>query len=105
MNIKPLPGWVLIEPEQDDNKTASGIMLPDSSQDVPMRGKIVERSPIMPFQGDALVLEPNDTWSIEMADIRKDAIVLFKKYSGQTVKHEGKELKLVEFKDLLAVIE
>ena len=101
--IKPLPGWVLIEPEQDDNKTASGIMLPDSSQDVPMRGKILE---VGKGLTETKLTDQGDLIRGETAPpVMPNQTVLFKKYSGQTVKHEGKELKLVEFKDLLAVIE
>ena len=103
--IVPLPGWCLIEPLKDDSETASGWKLPDSSQDVPMKGLVVQRSPLIPFQGDAYVLEEGASSSKEWGLIKTGAIIWFKKYSGQTVKHDGKELKLVEFKDLLAVIE
>lgn len=105
--IKPLPGYVLIEPIKDESETASGWKLPDSSQDVPMKGKVTAIS-----DKDAFVYKPelsggnfSHVYEKINININLDDVVLFKKYSGQTVKQDGKELKLVEFKDLLAVIE
>lgn len=95
--IKPLPGWVLIEPLQEESETASGIKLPESTQDVPMKGLVLDWELNM---GDR-----HQRYLATLGKMRKEEIILFKKYSGQTVKHEGKELKLVRFEDLLAVIE
>ena len=105
MNIRPLPGWVLLEEIKEDDATASGIKLPESSQDVPMKGKVIEI-------GIGSLVEPAGHKKVEIyreyiisRDLFVGAIVLFKKYSGQTIKHEGREYKLVRFDDLLAIIE
>lgn len=105
--IIPLPGWVLIEPEKEDNKTASGVILPDSSQDVPMRGGVVASGgkTITYWRNDEEGKRQLTVDATNEAPVTEGQTVLFKKYCGQTIKHEGKELKLVEFKDLLAVIE
>ena len=102
-NIKPLPGWVLIEPEKEENNAVAGVYLPDSSQDVPMRGKIVATS-IAPIEWGKIRIETGLDLN-QYLPLDVGSIVLFKKFAGQTVKQDGKELRLVEFKDLLAVIE
>lgn len=102
MNIKCLPGWVLIEPIEEEKQTSSGIMLPDSSQDVSMKGRVLAKGKSIKLRRDNEWTFQEGSWTIP---VKIGDIVLFKKYSGQTVKQDGKELKLVEFKDLLAVIE
>lgn len=107
MNIKPLPGWVLVEPEKEEAVTASGIKLPDSSQDVPMKGKILATGGFTLKYWDR---DDEGRSELHIDDRQKPPVkvgqvALYKKYSGQNIKSEGKELKLVEFKDLLAVIE
>ena len=102
--IKPLPGWVLIEPLEEE-ETVGGIKLPDSTQDFPMKGKVIEL-------GVGSLVDPEGWHSSEdyrefviSRELQKESIIYFKKFSGQDIKHEGKEYKLVEFKDLLAIVE
>lgn len=105
MNIRVLPGWVLLEEIKDEDVTASGIKLPESSQDVPMKGRVLSK-------GEGVEVEqinnppgrPQQVVYRELG-VNLGDTVLYKKYAGQTIKHEGKEYKLVEFKDLLAIIE
>lgn len=113
MIIKPLPGWVLIEPLEED-QSVGGIKLPDSTQDYPMKGKVLETGSavLSDFEFKALVEEKLFNPSVfEYINykpgryIKEGDYVYFKKFSGQDIKHEGKEYKLVEFKDLLALVE
>ena len=104
MNIKPLPGWVLIEPIEDERVTASGLKLPDSTQDYPMKGSLLD---VGLYKKNDPIPEICLETSVDIvgSQIKTGMNVYFKKFSGQDIKHEGKEYKLVEFKDLLAVIE
>ncbi len=97
MNIKPLPGWVLVEPLEEEDVTVGGVRLPESVKDYPMKGEIIEIGKGS-FESSGVIREPIE-YNLQ------NKIVLFKKFSGQDIKHEGKEYKLIEFKDLLAVIE
>jgi len=94
--IKPLPGYVLIEPIEDEDKTVGGLYLPDSSKDKPMKGKVVDLAYHRGAGGDIEESEPL---------IYKGWIVIYKKWTNQEVTHEGKEYLLVAFNELLAVIE
>lgn len=82
--IKPLPGYVLVSPIKDDLKEG-GVYLPQSSEDKPMKGKVVNKG--------------------ECDFVEKHYIVVYKKWTNQEVKHKGKEYLLVKFDELLAVIE
>jgi len=105
--IKPLPGWILIEPMEEDQTTESGLVMPDSTQDFPMKGKILGVGRGI-TQGKMEILRETskeEHWVWDDPPVKIDEIVYFKKFSGQEIKHDGKTFKLVEFKDLLAILE
>lgn len=103
--IKPLPGWVLIEPLEED-QSVSGIQLPDSTQDYPMKGKVLKIWNIGAVQGDITITSFEDYKAAAIRQhVKENQTIYYKKFAGQEIKHEGKEYKLVEFKDLLAVVE
>lgn len=94
-NIRPLNDKVLIERATADSKSKGGIILPDSSQEKPKKGKIVavgqgklsEQGERLPFQ------------------VKKGDQVLFKSYAGTDVKIDGNEYILMSEEEILAVIE
>ncbi len=92
--IKPTPGYVLIEPEEQSKQTSSGIYLPDSATgDKPQQGKILSvGAPI--FQDGKEIKTPAE----------KNTTVIYKKWGGNEVKIDSKEYLLVKFEDILAVI-
>lgn len=103
--IKPTRGFVLITPEQSDSQTESGLYLPESGQEKPMKGIVVgvgEDKIIawehVPMRDDAVPVE-------EPCPCNKGDKVIFKKWGGDEVKHEGVEYKLVKFEDIMAVID
>jgi chaperonin GroES len=102
--IQPLPGFVLIEPIEDEGKSSGGLYLPDSSKDKPMKGKIIATSDIMFFQGEMLLMGET-TMAKRFGVLREGVIVAYKKWTNQEVTHEGKEYLLVNYNELLAVIE
>lgn len=95
INISPLFDNVLIEPLEGEEKTPSGIVLPDSAKEKPQKGKILATGP-----GTVA----DDGKKIPMM-VKKGQTVFYKKWGGNEIKLNGKELLLVEQKDILAVIE
>lgn len=94
-NIKPLMGYILVEPTDAETKTISGIFLPESAQEKPAQGKVVAC-------GDDLIMEGGKTVK---CPVKNGDTVVYKKWGGDEIKIEGKELKLVKFDDLMAILE
>ncbi|WP_147803342.1 co-chaperone GroES [Alkalicoccus halolimnae] len=93
--LKPLGDRLVIEVVKEEEKTASGIVLPDSAKEKPQEGKIVA-------VGNGRVTESGERVSPE---VKADQKVLFSKYAGTEVKYDGKELLILRESDVLAVIE
>jgi chaperonin GroES len=96
--IKPLPGYVLIEPIEEEEKSAGGVYLPESAKDKPSKGRVIACG-----EGEHVITEKID--GIKMAPVMAGQIVVYKKWTNQEVQHEGKEYLLVKFDELLAIIE
>jgi len=94
MKLKPLGDNILIEPMESEQKTPSGIVIPDTAKEKPQEGKVVAVGPGR--------LEDGKRVSVEVKTGDK---VLYKKWGGNEVKTEGKELLLVKEEDILAVLE
>lgn len=93
--LKPLAGYVLIKPQEAETKTSSGIILPESAQEKPAMGTVLA-------VGDEMVLENGKTIK---SPVKVGDVVYFKKWGGDDIKIDGKELKLVKFDDLMAILE
>jgi chaperonin GroES len=94
--LKPMPGYVLIEPVELEKKTAAGILLPDSHDEKSQKGKVVALGGTQ-ITDSGRKIEPN----FEINDI-----VIYKKWGGDEVKFGtvGKEYIFVKFEDILAII-
>ncbi|OLN21500.1 co-chaperone GroES [Domibacillus antri] len=92
--LKPLGDRVVIELVESEEKTASGIVLPDSAKEKPQEGKVVA-------VGTGRVLESGERVAIEVAEGDR---IIFSKYAGTEVKYEGAEYLLLRESDILAVI-
>ena len=95
VGIRPLMGYILVEPLEAESKTASGIYLPDSAKEKPAQGKVLSI-------GDDFIL-PNG--QILKAPVIVGQKVVYKKWGGDEIKVGGVELKLVKFDDLMAILE
>ncbi len=94
LKIRPLAGYVVVEPTEAKSKTASGIYLPESAQEKPAQGKVLS-------VGNSLLMSGMELGSpVQVGDI-----VLYKKWGGDEIKVDGQELKLVKFDDLIAILE
>ena len=89
MNIKPLADRVVVEPASAETTTASGIIIPDTAQEKPQKGKVVAI-------GDGKKDEP---LTVKVGDT-----ILYGKYSGTELKFEGKEYLIMRESDILAII-
>lgn len=92
--LKPLGDRVVIELVESEEKTASGIVLPDSAKEKPQEGKVVA-------VGTGRVLDSGERVALEVAEGDR---IIFSKYAGTEVKYEGNEYLLLRENDILAVI-
>lgn len=93
-HIKPLFDYVLVRPLQEESKTASGIVLPDTAKEKPQIGEIMAVGP------GAL----NDQGKTTPMVVKVGQKVLYKKWGGNEVKVETEEWLLIEQKDIMAVV-
>lgn len=88
-NIKPLADRVLIEPAEAETKTASGIIIPDTAKEKPMKGKVLA-------VGTGKKDEP---MTVKIGDH-----VLYGKYSGTEIQVDGKDLLIMRESDIFVVL-
>ncbi len=93
--IRPLGEKVLIKRLEAEEKTAGGIVLPDSAKEKPKRGTVLS-------VGDGKLL---DTGKRQPLQVKKGDTVLFTSYAGTEVKVEGEEMIIMDENDILAVLE
>jgi len=89
INIKPLGDRVVIEPAQAEEKTSSGIIIPDTAKEKPMQGVVLA-------VGNGKVDEP---MTVKVGDT-----VLFGKYGGTELKINGKDLLMMRESDIFGII-
>lgn len=92
--LKPLGDRIVIELVEVEEKTLSGIVLPDSAKEKPQEGKVIAA-------GTGRVLDNGQRVDLE---VKEGDRVLFAKYSGTEVKYEGNEYLILRESDVLAVI-
>ena len=92
--LKPLGDRVIIELVETEEKTASGIVLPDTAKEKPQEGKVVA-------VGTGRVLENGERVSLEVAEGDR---IIFSKYAGTEVKYGGNEYLILRESDILAII-
>ena len=93
--LRPLGDRIVIELVESEEKTASGIVLPDSAKEKPQEGKVVA-------VGTGRVLESGERVALEVTVGDR---IIFSKYAGTEVKFEGTEYLLLRENDILAVVE
>ncbi len=93
--LKPLADRVIIEALAKEEKTKSGIVLPDTAKEKPQEGKVVA-------VGAGKVL---DNGQRVVPDVKAGDKVIFSKYAGTDVKVDGKEYLILSERDILAIIE
>ena len=94
MKFKPLHDRVVVERLDSDEKTAGGIIIPDSAQEKPMQGKILA-------VGSGA---RDDAGKIQPLDVKEGDTILFGKWSGTEVKIDGKDLLIMKESDIMGII-
>lgn len=94
MKLQPLHDRIIVEPAQADERTAGGIILPDSAQEKPQRGKVLAIGP-----GKTL-----DSGERAPVDVAVGETVLYGKYSGTEVTTGGIDYVILRADDVLAVV-
>lgn len=89
VNVKPLADRVLVEPAAAEETTASGIIIPDTAKEKPMRGTVVA-------VGDGKKDEP--------LTVKTGDTVLYGKYAGTEITVEGQDLLIMRESDIFAIV-
>ncbi|ARJ38661.1 co-chaperone GroES [Sporosarcina sp. P21c] len=92
--LKPLGDRIIIELIEAEEKTSSGIVLPDSAKEKPQEGKVIAA-------GTGRVLENGQRVELEVTEGDR---IIFSKYAGTEVKYEGTEYLILRESDILAII-
>ena len=94
MNIKPLADRVVVKPQEAEETTASGIILPDTAKEKPQAGEIVAIGPG----------KISDAGNVIAMTVKVGDNVLYGKYSGTEITIEGDEVLIMRESDILAVL-
>ena len=94
MNLQPLDDRIVVRPGESEERTASGIVIPDTAKEKPQQGEVLAVGP-----GRVL-----DTGERVVPDVKQGERVLFAKYSGTEFKLEQDELLILRESDILAVV-
>lgn len=89
VNLKPLADRVIVQPAEPEEKTNSGIIIPDTAKEKPQRGKVVA---VGPGKKD------------EPTSVQENQDVLYGKYAGTEITMDGEEYLIMRESDILAVI-
>ncbi|HYK74186.1 MAG TPA: co-chaperone GroES [Pseudoneobacillus sp.] len=92
--LKPLGDRIVIELVEAEEKTASGILLPDSAKEKPQEAKVVA-------VGTGRVLENGERVALEVSEGDR---IIFSKYAGTEVKYQGTEYLIIRENDILAIV-
>ncbi len=95
LNLKPLGSRLVVEPIEQEDVTASGIVLPETAKEKPQKGKVLSTGP-----GDR-----DDEGKRIPLDVKTGDTVLFAKYSGTEIKMDQKKLLILKESDVLAIVE
>lgn len=94
MNLKPLGDRVVIKVLEAEEKTTSGIFIPDNAKEKPQQGKVLAVGPGI----------YNDKGELNKMSVKVDDVVIFAKYAGTEIKYAGEELLILKESDVLAIV-
>ena len=92
--VKPLADYLLIEPLQKETTLPSGIVIPDTVKEKPQEGKVIATGPG----------RKDDKGTLVAVGVNVSDIVMYKKWGGNEVKIDGREMTLVSQEDVLAIV-
>jgi chaperonin GroES len=95
MKFRPLHDRVVVEPLEEEEKTAGGIIIPDTAKEKPMQGKVLAVGP-----GNR-----GEDGKLNALDVKKGDKVLYGKWSGTEVKLDGKTMLIMRESDIMGVMQ
>jgi chaperonin GroES len=95
VSLKPLGNRVVVEPIEQEEVTAGGIVLPETAKEKPQKGTVLSVGP-----GDR-----NDKGERIPMDVAQGDTILFAKYAGTEIKLDGKKLLILRESDILAIVQ
>lgn len=95
MKLKPLDDRIVVKPNDAEERTASGLVIPDTAQEKPQQGTVLAVGPGR---------WSDDTGKHSPLDIKVGDTVLYSKYGGTEVAHEGADLLILTSRDVLAIV-
>lgn len=95
VNIRPLEDKVIVTLEDDEQTTASGLVIPDTAKEKPQQGTVVAVGPGK---------RSEQTGELIPVDVEEGQTVLFSKYGGTEVKVSGEEYLILSARDILAIV-
>ncbi len=93
MKLQPLGDKVVIKVKEEENKTATGIILPDTAKEKPVMGEVIAVGSGEIVDGKKVAL-----------DVKEGDTVIYSKYAGSQVKLDGEEYLIVKQNDILAIV-
>ncbi|MDQ4027366.1 MAG: co-chaperone GroES [Actinomycetota bacterium] len=93
-SIRPLEDRILVRPEEGEETTASGIVIPDTAKEKPQEGTVLAIGPG----------KRSDSGELIPMDVKEGDRVIYSKYGGTEIKIEGEELLILSARDVLAVV-
>ncbi|MSY58389.1 MAG: co-chaperone GroES [Actinobacteria bacterium] len=94
ISIKPLEDRIVVKANEAEQKTASGLVIPDTAKEKPQEGTVISVGPGRFENGNRIPL-----------DIKSGDVVLYSKYGGTEVKYNNEEYLVLSSRDVLAIIE
>jgi chaperonin GroES len=96
MSLKPLDDRIVVQPNEAEQTTASGLVIPDTAKEKPQQGKVLAVGPGK---------RAENTGELIPLDISVGQTVLYSKYGGTEVTVDGEDLLILSSRDVLAVVE
>jgi chaperonin GroES len=93
-NIRPLEDRILVRPEEGQETTISGIVIPDTAKEKPQEGTVLAIGPG----------KRSDTGDLIPMDVKEGDRVMYSKYGGTEIKVDGDELLILSSRDVLAIV-
>ena len=95
MNFRPLHDRVVVKRIDEEEKTAGGIIIPDTAKEKPMQGEIVAAGPG----------KRNDNGDVSPLDVKAGDLVIFGKWSGTEVTIDGQDLLIMNESDIMGILD
>ena len=95
MNLQPLEDRIIVRPNESEETTASGLVIPDTAKEKPQQGKVLAVGPGK---------RSETTGEIIAVDVAAGDIVVYSKYGGTEINSDGEDLLILNARDVLAIV-